>query len=214
MSTECLQPDVISGYIDGRLSAAAAEAVETHLLACDDCLEELALAGVVVAEFEKTAREPAPGTVVQGLLEKIRGKMESFFQWSRELAPPDWMLSYGTAAVRGSRQAGLSVGSVFVRKGMDDLQTEMFLTRTRDDNVSISVKVFEGGKDASNVCLTLLRNGKSPLARFMNRKRYEVFDKLHYGTYNLILEQKAKRKGNFLFQIDGNGFYEKQDHLS
>ena len=84
----------------------------------------------------------------------------------------------------------------------------MFIEKSENELACMSVKVFTGKRAAKNISLTLMREGGRPLARFLSRE-YESFDKLRFGTYHLTVEHNSLGKGDYLFQIDDEGFHER-----
>ncbi len=210
MKPQCLDADMLISYIEKRLPDQKKDLMERHFLECDECLEEFALAKTLVNTVDLTGYQPAPEDVVRTVLNSIREKLENLVRWITELPPPEWLLNYGASPVRsGGRSDTMpSTASVLVRKKVDDLQAEMYIQKTKSDKVCIWIKVSKGRRSAKNVSLTLTREGGRPLARFLTTD-YEFFEKLSFGTYALVLEQNAKKKGDCLFQIDDKGFYEK-----
>lgn len=209
MKSQCLDADMLFSYIEGRLPDQKKNLMERHLLECDECLEEFALAKTVVNSIDLTGYEPAPENIVSTVLNSIREKVENLVRWITEMPPPEWLLNYAASPVRsGASQETAQTASVLVRKKIDDLHAELYIQKTKNDKVCVWIKVSKGRKSAKNVSLTLTKEGGRPLARFLTAD-YEFFDKLGFGTYALVLEQNAKKKGNCLFQIDEKGFYEK-----
>ncbi|MCP4349374.1 MAG: hypothetical protein GY795_28170 [Desulfobacterales bacterium] len=202
----CMDADMLISYIEKRLPEQKKDLMEEHLLECDECLEEFALAKTLVNTIDLVGYEPASEAVVRNVLNSIREKIENLVRWITELPPPEWLLNYGASPVRSGRsEATSTTASVLVRKKVDDLQAEMYIQKTKPDKVCIWIKVSKGRRTAKNVSLTLTKDGGRPLARFLTTD-YEFFDKLSFGTYALVLEQNARKKGDLLFQIDDKGF--------
>ncbi len=141
---------------------------------------------------------------------KVRKEIKKF-RWLPDLQPPEWISGYGLSLARSPARSKVlaSCGSVLIRKEMDDLLTEMYLEKSGDDNVCIWINVLKENKIAKRVFLTLERKGDHPFSRSRTlASGFQVFDKLSFGTYHLTLEQNDQEKGNYLFEIDDNGFYE------
>jgi hypothetical protein len=203
---------MLADFVAGKLDSSRQERVETHLAECDACLEEYASAKFVIAEQAGSDLAAGAAELIKAAMEKIREKIGRFREWMSDLQPPEWMLQYGLSPVRSGRKKS-SVGSVFVRRDMKDLNTEIFLSKSEENRISMWIKVFKEEQTVRNVMLILIRDNGIPMARYM-RQDHEFFDKLQYGSYNLILEQNATPKGRYNFKIDERGFYESEHHLS
>lgn len=147
--------------------------------------------------------------LVQGY-RKVRKKIGKL-RWFPDLQPPEWISGYALSLARSPARskAPASCGSVLIKKEMDDLLTEMYLEKSGDDNLCIWINVLKENKIAKQVFLTLERKGEHPFSRSRTLAGgFQVFDKLSFGTYHLTLEQNDQEKGNYLFEIDDDGFYE------
>jgi hypothetical protein len=225
----CLELDILGAYIDGSLDDDEKEAVKAHIASCDECMEEFVLATLLLndeelaeyeTEYAQTPAQTGLHTALQAVGDRIRTKMSD---WLTALSPPEWLsLQNSFSAVRGSQYSADAVTSIFVRKDINELQTEMYIekdeTGLSSDHWRMWIKVFKGREAAKNVSLTLIREGGMPFARFLNRD-YVFFDRQPYGSYSLALEQHAAelrsekkeplKKLMFRFEISNAGFYEK-----
>ncbi len=210
MKNDCLEIDMLSAYLEKRLSRDERDRVEAHLADCEACLEEVATATAALAEADRMRNTPAPMAAAQAALktigERIGQTAARLIEWVEGLAPPVWMRTYALQPVRSS--AAGCAGSVLVRKQLNGLVMEMFVQKDSPEKVSMWVNVFDRKNSAKNVCLTLFRRGGSPQARFLNRD-YEMFEKLSFGEYKLVVEQNTHQKGCYTFQVDAEGFYER-----
>jgi len=117
--TECLSDETTAAYVDGRLEEADRRAVETHLVHCDRCLEqvallkrvmdqEAALAGLEIPDAvlaraealiaERFGRRPA----VMDLAVRIAGSLVDVLRTTGEILTPD----PAPVPVRGRRRKG------------------------------------------------------------------------------------------------------------
>lgn len=208
MSSPCLDGVMLAGYVDGQLTETQRAEVADHMMACDACMETLAMAKTLLNEMDLTAYEaPAAREVVRSVIDRVKKKIDSFYGWASELAPPAWFAGFAPSAVRSSVSAEPTRAAVLVTRRMGRLQTEMYVQKSRMDAAFMAVKVTTGRKNAQNVCLTLAREGGGLQARYVTRD-YEVFENLGFGSYNLIVEQNADEKGSYTFHIDEEGFHE------
>ena len=209
MNFPCLDAAMLAGYVDGQLTEDERSEVENHMLDCDLCMETLAVSKTFLNEMNLADYETAAaGTGVGAVIENVKKKIDSFYGWVSELAPPAWFMEFSPSAVRSSVSAEPSRAAVLVTRRMGDLQAEMYVQKSRMDAAFMAVKVTTGRKNAQNVCLTLAREEGGLQARYVTRD-YEVFDNLGFGAYRLIVEQNADEKGAYLFHIDEEGFHEK-----
>lgn len=210
MKSPCFDADTLTRLIDGRLTDKEKDLAETHLAECDACLEEFAMAKTVLNEVDLTGFAPGALETARACLAGVRQKIEKFAGWLAGLNPPEWMLGCQASPVR-SQNSGKAVSmpdSLFVKKDIGGLRAEMFIEKSENERACMSVKVFTGKRAAKNISLTLMREGGRPLARFLSRE-YESFEKLRFGTYHLTVEHNSLGKGDYLFQIDDEGFHER-----
>ncbi len=209
MKTECMDVAMFGGYVEGSLTEVQKDRMEEHLLDCDECLEEFVMLKTQLNDIQLDAYQPGPLDAARAAMGQIREKLKSLYKWMTELPPPAWILQYDSMAVRSTAQPKtFDAKSIWLVKQMRNLRTEMYIRKDKPENVCIWIKVFEGEKGAKNVSLTLIKDGGRPLARFLNRD-YEFFDKIGHGTYALVLEQSAEKKGDYLFRIDNEGVHER-----
>lgn len=147
--------------------------------------------------------------------EKIRAGMERL-GWIPDPQAPGWISGYdlSPSAARSSTppQASAPCGSVFIKKKMDDLRTEIYLEKTAKDNVCLWINVLKENRVAKQVFLTLERRGDHPFSRSQTLAGgFQVFENLPFGTYHLILEYEDQEMGDCLFEIDDEGFREMAD---
>ena len=64
MMTECLSDETMAAYVDGRLEAADRSAVETHLVHCHRCLDQVALLKRVINQEGALAGLEVPEAVL------------------------------------------------------------------------------------------------------------------------------------------------------
>jgi hypothetical protein len=208
MNSPCLDVAMLAGYVDGQLTEAEAAEVVAHMLSCDLCMETLAVSKTMLSEMDLTAYDtPAAREVVSAVIDSVKKKLDSFYGWVTELAPPAWFLGFAPSAVRSSVSAEPTRAAVLVTRRMGPLQAEMYVQKSRMDAAFMAVKVTTGRKNAQNVCLTLAREGGGLQARYVTRD-YEVFENLGFGEYHLVVEQNADEKGSYTFYIDEEGFHE------
>lgn len=209
MEFPCLDAAMLAGYVDDQLTEEERAEVERHVMACDLCMEALAVSKTLLNEMDLDAWETgAARSRVDAVIENVKNKIDSFYRWASDLAPPAWFATFSPAAVRSSASTEPTRAAVLVTRRMGDLQAEMYVQKSRMDAAFMAVKVTAGRKNAQNVCLTLAKKEGGLQARYATRD-YEVFDNLGFGTYNLIVEQNADEKGSYLFHIDEEGFHEK-----
>lgn len=226
MTNKCLDLDILAAYIDGSLTDDEKEAVEAHIASCDECMEEFVLATLLLND-EELSEEYEPDTqisvqtVLQAAGDKIKAKISD---WLAKLSPPEWLvLQNSVSPARASTDSADAASSIFVRKSINELQTEMYIEKNEDsvcaDHWQLWIKVFKNKEMAKNVSLTLVREGGMPFARFLNRD-YVLFDRQPYGSYSLTVEQntsdfKSEKKEHleknvpYRFEINETGFYEK-----
>ncbi len=129
--TECLSDETLAAYVDGRVDASERRSVETHLVRCDRCLEQVALLKRVSddeAAFADLTVPPAvlararaliaerfgPRTSIVDLVVRIAGSVVEVLRTTGEMLAPD----PASAAVRGRRKPGRRA---LVRKRVGDL---------------------------------------------------------------------------------------------
>ncbi|QTA85544.1 anti-sigma factor family protein [Desulfonema magnum] len=209
MKLQCIDMDVLADYISGDLSDRERNQTEKHLAACDECLEEFVLARTLLDDSELAEYEPGPMELVRSLLQEVGDTLKKkFSEWIRGLAPPEWIPHYEPSPVRSGAMS--DVGSMLVKKEINELQTELYVEKEANDTARIWVKVAKNNNVAKNVCLTLIRDGKFPFGQILKRDReYVLFDRQPFGNYSLMLEQDAVEKGGYSFEITDAGFYEK-----
>lgn len=154
-----------------------------------------------------------------GFFRKIKDNIKDFFKWLLGSQTSEADLGYaglrfrraGSQAETVSSQDSILLGTVHIKKKTDDMVVEMYFEKTGDDSASISVTVFQDSKIAQNVSLSLFSD-KGRSSSFL--RDFEVFEKLPFGTYRLIIKQNKQEKVNYLFEIDDEGFHEKEYNFS
>ncbi|MCP4111342.1 MAG: hypothetical protein GY749_38405 [Desulfobacteraceae bacterium] len=203
MKSECLDANILAGYIDKRLLPEEKADVEKHLVLCDKCVSDLAMAGkIVMGANESVEHEAGPIERVIDTLQKIKDK---FFEWTTELSPPAWV-----PQTRFLQTRTLST----LIKDTSNLQTEVYAEKDEDERVRIWIKVFRNDR-SKNITLFLTKKGGSPCARILNGDCV-LFDKQPFGTYTLIIEDDSHKLESCLIEIDETGIIHEriQNHLS
>lgn len=216
MQSGCLAIDILMGLIENRLDNPRKDAALNHLYECDNCLEEFILAKRMLNETRVAEFESVKSDRLESIIAPIKQRLSQLIQWSTDVVAPDWICRYSPSPVRSDfypNSTKSTTSAVFVSKTIDDLLTQMYVQKTIDNKISIAVRVAKDKKSARNVSLTLLRENGSPLARYINHE-YEVFERLRFDSYNLIVEQNSQQKGNYTFEINNKGLYEGEHHIS
>ncbi len=208
MQTRCVEPGMLEKYIDNRLSHQARDRTEAHFAECDKCLERLIMLRTLLKEVDLTRFEPAPADAIQSAMGKIKAEAKAFHAWLTDLTTPSWLFSPATVRSGENSNKARSSGAALVEKTMEDLESEIYFEKTGKGRVTIWIHVFQGEKPARNVCLFFKRENGQSAARLLNRG-CERFEKIPHGACALILEQDEVEKGNFLFEIDERGVYER-----
>ncbi len=223
MKSHCIDIDTLDAYIHGHLPDKKRDRAEKHLSICDECMEEFVLANILLSDSESDSYEPGPADAARAAFQKIKEKVKhNFSEWVAGMSLPQW-LTDGTSPIRfqnrlapvlRSPSTASPTDSIFIRKDMNGLQTEMYVEKADHENARLWMKVLRDNETAENISLTLLKDGKIPFARFL-KDGYVLFEKQPFGDYTLMLEGKAAKSKKWFqtdpyhFEINEAGFYEK-----
>lgn len=213
MKSGCFDITTLAEYIDAQLSAPEKTEVEAHLAECDECMETFAVSKRILADMDLTEQTaPAPLAVITEVLSGVRRKAKSLIRWATDLRPPVWFMAPALSPVRSGAAppAESAPDALLTGRKLDDLYAELYVQKRKADRSMMAIRVMRGRRPAQNVSITLSRDGGSSMARFLN-KEYEVFDRLLPGSYLLRLEQDACLKGVYRFELDDEGFHERED---
>ncbi|MCP4346535.1 MAG: zf-HC2 domain-containing protein [Desulfobacterales bacterium] len=199
MKFQCIDTDLLDRYIDGFLPEQEKDQTEKHFLECDKCLERFVIAKELLEDPELTEYKPSFTDIAQTVLQNIKEAVWRFFEWLPNLSIPEW-----ASAVRSAAHS-----SVFVIKEMDDLRTEVFVQKIKDDKARIFIKVFKDNKSAQNVNLKFGKKGRRPREELLLGDNVFTNEELAFGIYNLIVEQNDMEKGTCVFEINNKGLYAK-----
>ncbi len=211
MRSGCFDITTLAEYIDEQLSAREKSAVEAHIAQCDECMETFAVSKQILAGMDLSKqRVPAPLAVIAEVLSGVRQKARSLIRWATDLTPPAWFMAPNLSPVRSGAAAPAGVEAVTVERNLDNLHAELYVQRTKAERSMMAIRVLKESEPAKNVSITLSREGGRSMARFLNEE-YEVFDRLLPGAYRLRLEQEDRLKGVYRFELDDEGFHERED---
>lgn len=205
MNSRCPDIELMSAYIDGDLPDKEKERITRHLVNCDVCTEEFAMAKILLndPEISQYSFSPAP-SIFRDLLGNVKERIASVIKWSTKLAPPEWMIAHGVPVVRSRVKSRPMISSVLVTKAFENLQAQLYVQQFDNEKINMAFKVFQNGKSAENVCMKLKKEGGRVMARLL-RQEYLSIDSMKFGTYHMTLEQNTCKKGSFVFSLDRKG---------
>ena len=96
--------EIVEGYLDGDVPADEAAKLESHLLSCQTCAEELALAKRVRLALRDLPEQRCPDSVADAVLEQVGDELAAAQQpeprfWRGRWYQQVWRLAAVTAAV-------------------------------------------------------------------------------------------------------------------
>lgn len=208
--SDCIDEYRLNRYIRRRLSREDMDAVEKHLLECDECLDDLVLAKAMMRDLDSVEWEPASESAVHRIFETIRRGLKQVMKWIPDLTPPMWLLAPAASPVRSHAHESPQThrDAVLLEKEFNSFFAEMYIEKIRPDTVTLSVRITVNHDRPKNVTISLISDSGKLASRFLHND-FEVFDDLMFGNYQLILKQNAEVKYEYYFAVDHEGFREK-----
>jgi len=215
MKTQCINFDLLTEYLGGKISIKNREKVEEHLSKCEECLDKFVMMKDFLNDPELTDLSEVSEIKSEFKWKKILKKIKnSIYEWTRELTPPAWTLQTLQAVpvtvtankVRFRNRPGEKspVDFVLIKKKMDDLITEIYVERSNESEFNIKIRACKGNVLAKNVTIKMKRENGGPFGRKL-KENYALIEDLPFGTYHMTLRQNKLTKGEYNFQINEKG---------
>ncbi len=211
MESSCMDIDRIVDYIGGRLSDRKKNLMEEHLSRCDVCLEEFVTANALLQDPGLARLEPVSEETARSALKGINlsKKLARFHAWIKRTLTPNPPLQPGLATVRGGDHGSSSGDYVLITRESGELSMEMCMEKAGDNRFHARAKLIKQAKKTRNVRLTLIKGSDEAIVSRLLKDEDEIMEGLPFGDYRAILTHNGEEKGEYCFEIDGDGLNEK-----
>src|SRR5258706_11534903 len=202
LPNRCPEDESIAAYLDGGLSYATADEIETHLTDCSSCLEhflaakEAALAGDdarVPTKIMERAMALMPESESKGDVFNI---VVGFVQDSIALIATSGRLILPTPAaqIRGKDKSA-DISMLQIESTLGELQIGVEIERLESKlcQIVVSVKAADGVL-ADGLRFSLL-SGEREQASYLARQGTTTFDRIPPGEYQLAVTESGKPLG-------------------
>lgn len=212
MRNKCPNEETLVDYLEGRLPGRQQTQVESHLVACSNCREQV---GLVLQLMDQDTQVPpvnAPAYLTDKAVElaadlAAQQRSGSLLQGARRWAAKGVALlerltpSNGLqpVAVR-SAETVLSERCVSRQKQFKDLTVTIEIERSGDDLALIRVIDAEQPMTDLPVRVALFVNDRE-IASMMLVDAPLVFDDIAFGAYTLVFTRKGVKFGEYHFEI-------------
>jgi len=205
--TECLELTQILQYLENRLSLEQKEDIESHLVNCSSCREEVILAAQVFNDKKysrwDTVNELSRPKLSMNKFYAVLEDMAAFFKniMSFRIQEPAYAL------VRGDQnKIPDTVQHKSLTKTFHGLKVEFFLERVIPPMVDIRINLYDIVLSSEKTRLILQREDGKFEGRYYESS--VIFDDIPYGCHQLLIEQGDSNIGTVLLGINEAGFYE------
>jgi Putative zinc-finger len=207
---ECPNEERLAGHLDGTLTEAERQKLESHLASCTLCLDDL------VAAY-RTVQEGRDETVPQRALEKAMTLMpqtcadSAFFELvvrlfrdSLDLVSTTGrvVLAAAPAEVRGKGKIS-NASIVQVEKKLEKFTVTVEAERTEENLCQVAVNVrSNAGSVVEGIRLSLISGGREA-ASYLARQGTAIFDRIGPGDYLLEVSEAGHSVGTIGLTIKG-----------
>ena len=214
MKTKCPNEEILSDYMEGRISEKKRHKLEAHLSDCDQCLEQFVTVKNLVRGGEHVELEPVPEQVTLSAVRLVTGEKltqkASFKEWvSRPVKDLYFkvadFLTHGLLGepqpvpIRGSKKI-ISEDLIHLRKTFKKIDTEIEIEKTTDQKAHIRVRMHKDAGQRKGVRVTLKR-GEREISSYLLNSGYVLFEDIPFGHYSLVFILKGESLGTYPFEI-------------
>ena len=214
MRPQCSNDERIIDYIEGRLTEMDRSDLESHLSACEMCLEEFVITNHMVAredlyELELPSAEVTDTAVklatdrnripTSGLIDsvgKFFSSLGSYFVKLNRVWP--WG-RWNPAPIRGIKAATCQ-DYVCLEVSFKDVKTEIEIEKSGTSNANIRLRLKEPVKIHKGLRVTL-RNGDRELASYLLDGTDVYFEDIPFGHCSISLAGDNEILGTYSFEI-------------
>ncbi|MBF0451652.1 MAG: hypothetical protein HQK75_13175 [Candidatus Magnetomorum sp.] len=225
----------IVNFLSGGLTAKEHKKAQKHLSHCDICLENISKAAVLLQDdelnnwerlsekesllalksldisSEKHVMTPLPAKkIIEDFSQKVHHNAIRFHEWLTKTLTPPIGLQLAYAKIRSDESSsGEITQTPFVQlsKDISDIELQIIIKKIAMNQISI--KIIQLKDKNHNFRFTLRGDGQIIASyKFAGNDLPEITD-LSFGIYRLTITQKRREIGNFLFEINEEGLYEK-----
>ncbi|HHC24175.1 MAG TPA: hypothetical protein ENK58_01985 [Desulfobacterales bacterium] len=231
MKSSCIDTIMLARYIEGRITDEDRELTERHFSECDACRQDFLVASSLIADEDIPDPEPIlqkeSRTILQQLKHRLKEDVAALCEWIRvvpsELAVQPWFPYFESreafSPVRSAADTApdreLPMHYAYHKKTLNDLEAEIYIRKTADENASMKVRVTKGDDKAKNVRITLKQEGIRDVSRPLQHENV-LFENLIFGNYHLVFiwyGKNQKQIYHFQFRLDETGISEKNDRF-
>jgi len=205
MKTSCPGEETFADYIEGRLSPAQRQGLESHLAQCDNCIELLGLSRAAIrgGPFDTT---PVPAHVTRAavtLAQKISPPLGKRLQRSMSdvlshIADPSRWARPALALVRGPR--GKDDECFQIKRQFKEIDTQIEIEKIGRNAATIRVFLVNDRGGDRNVRITLMKGGRQ-VSSDLTASGEVVFENVPFDHYRLVFLRAGRSLGSYPFEI-------------
>ncbi|KPA16150.1 hypothetical protein MHK_003647 [Candidatus Magnetomorum sp. HK-1] len=226
----------IVNFLSGDLTAKEHKKAEKHLAHCDICLENISKAAILLQDDElnnwerlsekesllayksldmapeKNVMNDTSGKqIIEDFSQKVHQNALRFYQWvTYTFTPPHIGLQPAYAKIRSDEESSEKITQtpfVQLSKNLSDIELQIIIKKIATNQISI--KVIQLNDKDHNFRITLRADGQIIASYKYAGSDFPEINDLAFGIYRLTITQKRREIGNFLFEINEDGLYEK-----
>lgn len=213
----CIDTVMLAKYFGQSLSDEEKREVETHVSACEKCLDLFAAAGEVLSDEEAEAYDPASASealaVIKGLGQCRKEHRESgFSEFFRKIC--QFFLHFflpprPAAAVRSAApgRSGISAHpeKQVLEKNFDTFRSVISCEKTDEEfaEITVTVSAYSG-----KIIRISLENANKDRESRPFRNGCEIFENVRFGDCQLIILPDTLHEHVISFHISREGIYE------
>jgi hypothetical protein len=220
----------IVNFLSGDLTAKEHKKAEKHLAHCDICLENISKAAILLQDDElnnweslvalksldmapeKNVMNKMSGKqIIEDFSQKVHQNALRFYQWVTDtFTPPPFGLQPAYAKIRSDNESSEKITQtpfVQLSKNLSDIALQIIIKKIAHHQISI--KIIQLKDKDLNFRITLRADGQIIASYKYAGNDFPEINDLAFGIYRLTITQKRREIGNFLFEINEDGLYEK-----
>lgn len=192
---DCPYAETMASYLDKTLGGKELELVESHLVRCDACLDQVLLCSTAPQPIASPEKSPTPA--VDLIIRFLRQTVEII----KGLGEIEILPTPAALAVRSSGNDCGAPRSLRFKKKFNGLSVEVEIEKTNNDKAEIRVEPSMGDKLIENARITLLRGGRE-LASEISRSGSVLFEEVEIKDHEIRLTRQGQTIGEIALAME------------
>jgi hypothetical protein len=217
MKKKCPEEEILADYLEKRLSDEERSRLETYLLECDECLDELLVAKNLIQNNGLLEYDPVSKRIEEGAIHLLADRMPArsrslkdaivqiITHWWSQVANLNSLKLYSNNRLAHVRSYDLAAhpGTFRTNKSFGKIETEIEIEKTSNDSAVIRVHLVSDTQNKYNIRATLLNKDQREISSFLLTDGSAVFEDIVFSHYNLVFKRNGATIGTYPFEIKG-----------